>query len=97
MQLSFGLFTNAIKQFYSCMKYKLQFPFSLIAIIGETIGSGHIKYCVKILCKQIIIFCVRFSVFIAVNVQVTVFWDVISCCLVERYSTSVSRVPATPP
>ena len=95
MQLSFGVLTNSIQEYYRCTKYKLHFAFSLIAIIGETIRSSHIKYCLKILYKQII-FCVRFSVFITVNMQITVFWDVTSCCLVERYSTSVSCVLAAP-
>jgi hypothetical protein len=97
MQLSFGLLPNAVKQYYRCAKYKIHFPFSLIAIVGETIGSSHIKYCMKILYKQIIIFYVRFSVFITINMQITVFWNVTSGCLVERYSTTVSCMPATPP
>jgi hypothetical protein len=67
MQLSFGVLTNSIKEYYRCTKHKLHFPFSLIAIIGETIGSSHIKYCLKILYKQIIVFCVRFSVRIRIR------------------------------
>jgi len=72
MQLLFGLLNSAIKQYYRSTKYKLHFAFSLIAIIGETIGSGHIKYCMKILYKQIIIFFVRFSVSLTVNMTASV-------------------------
>ena len=60
-------------------------------------GLVTLLYCMKILYKEVIIFGVRFWVFITVNMQIAVFWDVTSCCLVERYSSSVCCEPATPP
>jgi hypothetical protein len=85
---SFGLLTNAIKHYYRSTNYKLRFPFSLIAILVKSLGLVTLLYCMRILYKRVIIFCVRFSVFITVNMQIAVFWNVTSCCLVERYSSS---------